>query len=236
MPRQGFLGTGAPISADITLTIEIAMGVTLVLGMLLARRQSYRAHAWCQSVVVVLNLIVIAQVMVPAFRSQVAPKIPARLARPYYAVATGHATMGCIAELLGVYIILAAGAKVLPKSLRFVRYKLWMRIALAIWWLALLLGLTTYARWYVVPQHFSSTGSKAPARTIGSATNPTASATPVTLAVLFFEPDMIRAGGGPDNTEGLFSRFPSNRSTSTDILRSLLIRMMRRLPCWHRNE
>jgi hypothetical protein len=74
-----------------------------------------------------------------------------------------------------VYIILAAGAKVLPKSLRFVRYKLWMRIALAIWWLALLLGLTTYARWYVVPQHFSSTGSKAPARTIGSATNPTAS-------------------------------------------------------------
>ena len=166
MPRQGFLGTGAPLSADITLTIEIAMGVTLVLGMLLARRQSYRAHAWCQSVVVVLNLIVIAQVMVPAFRSQVAPKIPARLARPYYAVATGHATMGCIAELLGVYIILAAGAKVLPKSLRFVRYKLWMRIALAIWWLALLLGLTTYARWYVVPQHFSSTGSKAPACTI----------------------------------------------------------------------
>jgi hypothetical protein len=72
--------------------------------------------------------------------------------------------MGCIAELLGVYIILAAGAKVLPKSLRFVRYKLWMRIALAIWWLALLLGLTTYSRWYVVPQHFSSTvkGSKEP--------------------------------------------------------------------------
>jgi hypothetical protein len=83
--------------------------------------------------------------------------------------------MGCIAELLGVYIILAAGAKVLPESLRFVRYKLWMRIALAIWWLALLLGLTTYARWYVVLQHFSSTGSKAPAHTIGSATNPTAS-------------------------------------------------------------
>ena len=169
MPTPGFLGTGAPLSADITLAIEIAMGVTLVLGMLLARRQSYRAHAWCQSVVVVLNLIVIAQVMLPAFRTQVAPKIPARLARPYYAVATGHATMGCIAELLGVYIILAAGAKVLPESLRFVRYKLWMRIALAIWWLALLLGLTTYARWYVVPQHFSSTGSKAPARTIGSA-------------------------------------------------------------------
>jgi uncharacterized membrane protein YozB (DUF420 family) len=157
MPRQGFLGTGAPLRADVTLAIEIAMGVTLVLGMLLARRQRYRAHAWRQSAVVVLNLIVIAQLMAPSFRSQVGPKIPARLARPYYAVATGHATIGCIAELLGVYIILAAGTKILPESLRFVRYKLWMRIALVIWWLALFLGLATYARWYVMPKHLSST-------------------------------------------------------------------------------
>jgi hypothetical protein len=49
MPSQGFLGTGAPLSADVTLVIEIAMGVALILGMLLARRQSYRAHHWCQS-------------------------------------------------------------------------------------------------------------------------------------------------------------------------------------------
>jgi uncharacterized membrane protein YozB (DUF420 family) len=159
MPR-GFFGTGAPVSADVTLVIEIAMGMTLILGMLLARRRSYRAHAWCQSAVVVLNLIVIAQVMVPTFRNQVAPKLPARLARPYYAVATGHAITGCIAELLGVYIILAAGTKILPKSLRFVRYKLWMRTALVIWWLAVLLGLTTYFRWYVGPKHFSSIGSR----------------------------------------------------------------------------
>jgi uncharacterized membrane protein YozB (DUF420 family) len=160
MPRQGVLGTGAPLSADVTLAIEIAMGLTLVLGMLLARRQRYRAHAWCQSAVIALNLIVIAQLMVPSFRSQVAPKIPARLARSYYTFATGHAMMGCIAELLGLYIILAAGTKLLPESLRFVRYKLWMRIALVIWWIALLLGLTTYARWYLVPKHFSSTGSR----------------------------------------------------------------------------
>ena len=163
MPRQGFLGTGARFSADVTLVIEIAMGVTLVLGMLLARRQKYRAHAWCQSAVVVLNLMVIAQVMAPTFRSQVAPKIPARLGRLYYAVATGHAIVGFVAELLGVYIILAAGTKILPESLRLVRYKFWMRIALVIWWLALLLGLTTYARWYVEPKHLRQAG-KHPAR------------------------------------------------------------------------
>ena len=152
MPRQGFLGTGAPLSADVTLVIEIAMSVALILGMLLARRQSYRAHHCCQSAVVALNLIVIALVMAPSFHSQVAPKIPQRLARPYYAVATGHAVVGSIAELLGSYIVLAAGTKILPKGLRLVRYKLWMRTALAIWWLALLLGVTTYIRWYRAPK------------------------------------------------------------------------------------
>src|ERR1700752_2325712 len=127
MPSPGFLGTGAPLSTDITLAIEISMGLALVLGMVLARSQMYRAHAWSQSTVIVLNLIVIAQVMLPSFRNQVAPKIPARLARPYYAVATVHATMGCIAELLGLYIILVAGTRILPERLRFVRSKRWMR-------------------------------------------------------------------------------------------------------------
>jgi uncharacterized membrane protein YozB (DUF420 family) len=153
MPREGFLGTSAPLSADIALAIEIAMGLTLIIGMVLARRQRYRSHTWCQSTVVVLNLIVIALVMAPSFRSQVAPKIPARLAHSYYAVATAHATMGCIAELLGLYIILVAGTRIpLPKRLRFVRYKPWMRTELVIWWLALLLGVATYVRWYIAPK------------------------------------------------------------------------------------
>jgi uncharacterized membrane protein YozB (DUF420 family) len=148
MPKHGFLGTSAPLSADIALVTEVAMALALLLGMLLARRQHYRAHAWCQGVVVLLNIFLIARVMAPSFRSQVAPKIPARLGRPFYAVATAHAVVGCIAELLGIYIVLAAGTKMLPAKLRLVRYKAWMRTALLIWWLALLLGLATYAHWY----------------------------------------------------------------------------------------
>jgi uncharacterized membrane protein YozB (DUF420 family) len=127
------------------------MGLALVFGMLLARRRNYRAHAWCQSAVVALNLIVIALVMAPSFRSQVAPRIPARLARSYYAAAAGHAAVGCAAELLGAYIVLAAGTRILPGRLRLVRYKFWMRTALAAWWIALLLGVATYVRWYVAP-------------------------------------------------------------------------------------
>ena len=45
MPSPGFLGTGAPLSADITFAIEISMGLALVLGMVLARSQMYRAQS-----------------------------------------------------------------------------------------------------------------------------------------------------------------------------------------------
>ena len=125
------------------------MGVALLAGAWLARTGRYRAHAWCQSVVVLLNLVAVIVVMVPSFRTHVLPRIPARLNRSYYFLGTAHAILGMIAELLAIYVLLAVGTKLLPESLRLRRYKLWMRSALALWWLVLLLGAATYARWYI---------------------------------------------------------------------------------------
>src|SRR5215467_14033908 len=121
------------------------MGVALVVGAFLARRRKYRAYACCQSFVVLLNLIIILLVMLPSFHARVAPKIPARLGSTSYSLATAHAALGSIAEILAIYILLAAGTKLLPTRLRLVRYKLWMRTLLALWWLVLLLGCATYA-------------------------------------------------------------------------------------------
>jgi len=149
MPKQGFLGTGAPLSADVTLAIEFAMGVTLLLGMMLARRQRYRAHAWCQSSVVLLNGVLIAVAMIPSFHERVLPKVPEKLDRSFYALATAHAALGSLAEAGGLYVALAAGTNLLPERLRLTNYKVWMRSVLILWWLALLLGLATYIRWYV---------------------------------------------------------------------------------------
>jgi hypothetical protein len=36
-----------------------------------------------------------------------------------------------------------------PEKLRIKRYKFWMRSVLVVWWTVLLLGMTTYTRWYV---------------------------------------------------------------------------------------
>jgi len=125
------------------------MGVGLLIGARLARLRRFREHAWCQSVIVLLNLAVIVLTMIPSFRAQVSPKIPLKLGNAYYALATAHAALGTITEIAGLYILLAAGTNVLPGRFRITRYKLWMRTILVYWWVVLILGFATYARWYV---------------------------------------------------------------------------------------
>ena len=157
---KGFLGTAASLAADRTLIIETAMGAALIVGTVLARYRHYRAHAWCQSAVVLLNLGVIAQFMVPSFRRQVAPEIPASLGEMHYAIAAIHGTLGTVAELLALYVVLVAGTNILPKRLRFLRYKRWMRLALALWWIELLLGLAMYVQWYGLPRRIGRSHSR----------------------------------------------------------------------------
>ena len=148
MQEAGFLGTAAPRSADIVLVLEIGMGAGLLLGAFFARAGRYRLHAACQSVMVLLNFVLIAFAMFPTFHSRVLPKFPGRLGKSYYALAATHAAAGGAAEIAGLYILLAAGTELLPARFRITRYKLWMRSVLLAWWIVLLLGIATYSCWY----------------------------------------------------------------------------------------
>jgi hypothetical protein len=141
--------TAAPLGADLVLLLEITMGVGLLVGARLARQQRFRAHAWCQSVIVLLNLGVIAITMIPSFIERVRPGIPAKLGKAYYALAMAHATLGSVTEVAALYILLAVGTNLLPKRFRIAKYKVWMRSVLVLWWVVLLLGFATYTRWYV---------------------------------------------------------------------------------------
>jgi len=146
---QNIMRSDAPVTAEVVLLVEAVMGMALLAGAVLARRRHYRAHAWCQSAVVLLNLVVIGSAMAPSFYIQLAPKIPQAMRKSYYAIATGHAVLGVIAELAGLYLILAAGTNILPKFLVLKNYRFWMRATLLLWWVVLLLGVATYLRWYV---------------------------------------------------------------------------------------
>jgi hypothetical protein len=145
------LSTAAPPYANLVLFLELLMGVGLLVGALLARLKRFTQHAWCQSVIVLVNLLLIVLTMLPSFRAHVAPRIPLRLGKAYYALATAHAALGTLAEGGGLYILLAVGTSLLPARLRIRNYKVWMRTVLALWWVVLVLGVATYARWYVPP-------------------------------------------------------------------------------------
>jgi uncharacterized membrane protein YozB (DUF420 family) len=142
-----FPWSSAPLGADIVLFTEIAMGTALIAGAVLARRWQYRAHAVCQSAVILLNLPLVAWFVARSFCREVAPGLPAHLGRSYYWIATVHGMLGLSAEALALYVLLAAGTSLLPPRFRLARLKLWMHCILALWWLALLLGLATYFHW-----------------------------------------------------------------------------------------
>ena len=148
-----FFGSAASLAANVVLAVEVMMGLALIGGTVLARRKRFKAHAWCQSSVVLLNLLVIASFMVPSFYRGVEPGIPSHLGRPYYLLATLHGSLGIAAELFGLYVLLVAGTKLLPERFRFKYYKRWMWTALLLWWLDLVLGIGLYYRWYVMPLH-----------------------------------------------------------------------------------
>lgn len=151
IPSKGFFGTGATFAADLNLVTQLAMVVALLAGALLARRKRYTAHGICQATVLLLNLVMIGLVMGSSFQQQVRPALPMRLHKWYFATAAGHALLGTAAELLGLYIVIAAGTNILPAPLRFRAWKRWMRAELLLWWIVVLSGVMTYYAWYVAP-------------------------------------------------------------------------------------
>jgi plastocyanin/uncharacterized membrane protein YozB (DUF420 family) len=189
----------APALANANLVAQMLMGAALLVGMLLARRKRFRAHAACQSAVVLLNLLPIATFMVPVFTRGVAPRLFEKFGDPFYAVSATHALLGLGAELLGLYIIVSAGTDLLPARLRLSSYKTWMRAELGLWWLVILLGVATYFVWYGErrpdPETFElvEATTTAPAR----ASNPSGPA-PVAIMVgnFSFEPKEITIAEG----------------------------------------
>ena len=142
------MGTGAPLAADLNLVVQLLMGAALLVGTCLARMKHYRAHAMTQTTVLLLNLVMIATVMWPSTRQQVVPAFPGSFDRWYFAVPSIHAVLGIAAESLGIFIVLAAGTRLVPEKLRFNNWKRWMRAELLLWWTTLLSGVATYFVWY----------------------------------------------------------------------------------------
>jgi plastocyanin len=153
-------GTSTSQVAGIILLAELGMAAALTVGMFLARAGKYRAHGRMQSTVLLLNLVVIGSVMAPSFRRQVFAHLSSGGRDAYYTVPIIHAAFGTVVELLGLYVLLVAGTNVVPMSLRFRNYKVWMRTTLTLWWAVVAFGAGVYYVWYVQPSAAAAPGSQ----------------------------------------------------------------------------
>jgi uncharacterized membrane protein YozB (DUF420 family) len=151
LSNAGFLGSGAPFSADLNLVVQVTMGGALIAGAYLAKRRRYKAHAVCQTSVLLLNLGMIGLLMWPSFLQQVKPAPARALHKWYYQAAIIHAVLGTIAEGMGIYIAAVAGTKLIPKRFQFTSWKWWMRAELVLWMVVLVSGFGTYCAWYLAP-------------------------------------------------------------------------------------
>lgn len=143
LSTPGFLGTKATLRSDLTLVLIIISAILFNIGFILARRKHFELHRWVQTTSVILNTLVVLISMVTSYIIYILPGIPAKLNQGDYAVTTMHSMVGAIALLYGVFVALR-GNKLVPKSIRFNNYKLFMRWAYALYMLATLGGVGIY--------------------------------------------------------------------------------------------
>lgn len=146
--QPGFLGTSANWAADMTLMVSVLVAIIFTLGAMMAVWRHFTIHRILQTTGVVLNAILVLWMMVLPFRDFIAPGIPDRLNESFYYVTTLHATIGFLALTFGIFVALR-GNGLMIKPLRFNNYKLFMRIAYALYMLATLIGIWVYFTWFV---------------------------------------------------------------------------------------
>jgi uncharacterized membrane protein YozB (DUF420 family) len=147
--QPGFLGTHAPFLSDLTLILILLSAVLFTIGWQLARHKHFEAHCWVQTSSASLNAIVVLVVMIRSFIIHILPGIPAKLLQGDYAVTTVHAIIGASGLLLGIFVVLR-GNQLVPKSLRFKKYKPFMRTAYALYMAATLMGVIVYTEAFIL--------------------------------------------------------------------------------------
>lgn len=119
-------------------------------GFRLARARRFKYHQYAMMTVTLFNWLLAFFIMSVSFKKHVVPALPSELAQPVFLTPTVHAFVGGISQFLATYLIVRMlGEERLPKFLVIKNFKLLMRLTLALWCLAMVLGIVTYVVWYV---------------------------------------------------------------------------------------
>ncbi|MBO9312212.1 MAG: hypothetical protein J7456_02945 [Chloroflexus sp.] len=139
---SGFLGTKATFAQDVSLVGSILVALAFTVGAYLAVKGYYTAHRWVQTGAAATNLVLVFGVMIPSLLA-VSPDENLTLPTAAFVAMPAHEVIGTIAMLFGVYVVLV-GNEWLPLRWRFKNYKLFMRIAFALYLIATIVGVAVY--------------------------------------------------------------------------------------------
>lgn len=143
---SGIFGTKATLVADVNLILQVAILAILSIGVFQAKTRKFQVHHTLMTVAVVANAALIVAVMNPSF-FRILPFALRNPGAERPTVLWPHMLLGAVAELLGVYIVLATnmGTAGTPYKRSF---KWLMRITFFLWLLALIVGIVLYFVWY----------------------------------------------------------------------------------------
>ena len=137
----GFLGTYAPLIADVNLVSQVLLIGVLIVGLVVIKRRNTPAHRNLQTAVVLFNVLLVVFIMAGRFFLL---NSPSSFDWPVLA----HGVLGLCAIVCGIYLTLIMNNR-LPKRLRTKKWKLLMRATWLLFLLVALGGIVIYWRMYI---------------------------------------------------------------------------------------
>lgn len=137
---SGLFGTGAGLNSDLNLLLQIIILVVLLVGFKFGRTKteaSLRTHRRVMRVVVALNTGAILLVMGPSLVLRFGAVLSETSALGFPLTLVHH-TIGLVAEILGVILAFR----------KFGNVRMWMRVTLVVWLIALAYGIVLYFVYY----------------------------------------------------------------------------------------
>ncbi|NWG10944.1 hypothetical protein HXY33_04235 [Candidatus Bathyarchaeota archaeon] len=128
--------------ADVNFVLQFVILGVLSVGLFYKQRGKFVFHGSTMLIAVVLNAVSFFLVMWPSF---VAFDFTV-LDSPLKVVSLTHGILGGIAEILGLFLVVAWGVQ--KKMQSCIRRKIVMRITILLWLIALVLGILLYAGLY----------------------------------------------------------------------------------------
>lgn len=141
---------GTRTAGDINLVVQFLMIIALWIGFYFAHTKQIPKHRNVQTTVVIANIFMIAFVMVTSFYSFVI--LGGATGGTVALLMMVHGSLGLLAELTGIYLVLRMRTQLIPPRFRVRNFKLVMRALIILWTFIVVLGVGIYYFRYLAPK------------------------------------------------------------------------------------